>query len=273
MSRVWFSSELETVATFWRVLRRDGVAYGFTTHDQDLWFGGILHRTAPGMIPSSIRRSADFEPDSAEVQGALSHEAIAASDLVEGRFDGAQVRVGVVDWETGEHEILYRGEIGSVVEESGSFTAELTSRKAEFLRDFVPRTSPACRAEFCGPGCSLNPVAFTHEATLTGIDTESNAVTLDTAAPPSDLVGGFLRWLDGPHAGRRMSILAAEAAGFVLDTPLDSSLTAGLKAIVREGCDHTLGTCAARFANGLNFQGEPYLPGNDLLTRYPTPSQ
>ena len=272
MSRIWFSSGLETVATFWRILRCDGVALGFTGHDRDLWFGGILHKTAPGMVPSSIRRSADLEPDSAEVRGALSHEAISAHDLAQGRFDSAQVRIGLVDWETGEHEILYRGTIGGVIEESGEFTAELTSRKSELQRDVIPRTSPSCRAEFCGPGCGLNPGAFTHEATLAGVDPDSNAVTLDTAASADDLVGGFLRWLEGPLAGSRTAILAAGATGLVVDTPLDSSLTSGLAVIVREGCDHTLETCAAPFANAVNFRGEPYLPGNDMLVRYPTPA-
>jgi hypothetical protein len=38
---------------------------------------------------------------------------------------------------------------------------------------------------------------------------------------------------------------------------------------VQEGCDHTIATCAARFGNAINFQGEPFLPGNDSLTRYP----
>jgi hypothetical protein len=59
----------------------------------------------------------------------------------------------------------------------------------------------------------------------------------------------------------------------VLDTPLAADLAAGLRVIVREGCDHTLDTCATRFANAVNFQGEPFLPGNDLLTRYPVPPQ
>ncbi len=35
-----------------------------------------------------------------------------------------------------------------------------------------------------------------------------------------------------------------------------------------EGCDRQLATCRDRFANFVNFQGEPHLPGNDLLTRY-----
>jgi hypothetical protein len=36
-----------------------------------------------------------------------------------------------------------------------------------------------------------------------------------------------------------------------------------------QGCDKIMSTCAGRFDNGANFRGEPYLPGNDLLTRYP----
>jgi uncharacterized phage protein (TIGR02218 family) len=275
MSRVWFDTALETVATFWRVMRRDGVTLGFVTHDRDLWFDGVLHRAAPGVTPSAIRRSADFDADSAEVEGALSHDAIRADDLAAGRFDGAHLRIGLIDWESGERAYLYRGALGSVVEEDGRFTAELASRKAALLLDFVPRTSPACRAMFCGPGCNLSPAPYTREAALIAADTEANAVTLDVvdAADPAAFVGGWLRWLDGPHAGLAMTVMAADESGLVLDTPLAADLAAGLRVIVREGCDHTLDTCATRFANAVNFQGEPFLPGNDLLTRYPVPPQ
>ena len=273
MSRIWFDTALETAATFWRVMRCDGVTLGFTSHDRDLWFDGVLHRAAPGMTPSAIRRTADLDADSAEIEGALSHDAINAADLAAGRFDGAELRVGLVDWESGECDTLYRGAIGSVTQEEGRFTAELVSRKAALLVDPAPRTSPSCRATFCGPGCTLSPAAYTHEAVLAGLDAETNAVILDTAAAAEDLVGGWLRWLDGPHAGLAMTIMLAGAGALVLDTPLGPGLAPGLRVLVREGCDHTLDTCASRFANAINFQGEPFLPGNDLLTRYPAPMQ
>lgn len=272
MSRVWFATELETAATFWRILRRDGVTLGFTSHDHDLWLDGVLHRASPGMLPSSIRRSAGFEPDSAEVSGALSHDSILASDLADGRFDGARIVVGVVDWETAERQVLYRGAIGAITEEDNRFTAELASRKEELALDPVPRTSPACRAAFCGPGCNLNPAAYSHDVVLTGLDAPTNSVTLGGAPAAGACLYGSVRWLDGPHAGRAMRVLAGAGAGLVLDTPLDPGLAAGLRAVLREGCDHTFATCASRFGNGVNFQGEPFLPGNDLLTRYPAPS-
>jgi hypothetical protein len=43
----------------------------------------------------------------------------------------------------------------------GGFVAKLQSRKAELLRDPVPRTSPTCRADFCGKGCALSVAGFT----------------------------------------------------------------------------------------------------------------
>ncbi|MFM5953156.1 MAG: DUF2163 domain-containing protein [Novosphingobium sp.] len=271
MSRVWFDQPLETVASFWRVIRRDGVTLGLTTHDRDLWFDGVLHRSAPGMVPSAIRRSADLEPDSAEVQGALSHDSISAADLALGRFDGARVLIGLVDWESLENHVIYRGTIGSVVEEAGSFSAELESRKRELQRDPVPRTSPSCRAAFCGPGCTLSAARFTHSGEITTASLASNTVSLAPGIGSGSLDGGFLRWLDGPYAGLSMGISSAAGSVLALDTPLDQAVPTGTRVLVREGCDRTIATCATRFANALNFQGEPHLPGNDLITRYPSP--
>lgn len=273
MSRIWFDQPLETVATFWRVIRRDGVTLGFTAHDQDLWFNQVLHRAAPGMVPSAIRRSAGFEPDSAEVQGALSHDALSAFDLAIGRFDGARVMIGLVDWESLETHVVYRGTIGAVTEEAGTFSADLVSRKAELQRDPAPRTSPSCRAEFCGPGCTLSAARFSHHGSVSAIDLSANTVTLVTSASLASLVGGRLRWLDGPYAGQASVIAASSGGAVVLDSPLDRTPPIGSRVLLREGCDRTLETCASRFANAINFQGEPFLPGNDLITRYPSVSQ
>lgn len=272
MTRVWFSEPLETVATFWRVARRDGVCLGFTTHDADLWFDGLVHRAMPGMLPSAIRRSADLEPDSAEVEGALSHDSIAQADLSAGRFDGARVAIGVVDWQTLERHVLYRGAIGQVEEQDGKFAAELVSRKAELQRDPVPRTSPTCRAEFCGPGCGLSPARFTIEARVTASDIDASRVTVDGVIAPEEYVSGTLRWIDGPLTGMTSEIAAISGNQLTLAVPVDLPISAGSRVILRQGCDRTLATCASRFGNAENFRGEPFLPGNDLIARYPSPA-
>lgn len=268
MSRIWFSQSLETVATWWRVDRTDGVTLGFTTHDADLWFDGLLFRASPGMRPAAIRRASGFDADSAEVDGAVSHDDIAESDLVAGRYDGARVVVGLVDWQTLDHAPIYAGKIGAITQDAGSFTAQLQSRKAELARDPVPRTSPCCRADFCGLGCGLSAERFTHEAVLTMQDRANNAVVVSSDASTAMVMGGQLRWLDGPYAGLAMGIVGMAGESLVLDQPLDEVLSPGLRAIMIEGCDHTLATCATRFGNAINFRGEPFLPGNDLVVRY-----
>ncbi|MDE2562081.1 MAG: DUF2163 domain-containing protein [Sphingomonadales bacterium] len=272
MARTWFSGNLETVATWWRVERTDGVALGFTSHDHDLSFAGLLHRTAPGMVPSAVRLTSGLDADSAEIAGALSHDAISEADLASGRFDGARVAMGLVDWESLETLQLYAGTIGAVGREGSGFTAELRSIKALLDREIVPRTAPTCRAEFCGRGCALSPVRFTHEAQLVEVSADAMQVNIGTVTAAAAFEFGTLRWADGPEAGLVRRIEAVSGAWLALDLPVDPATPAGTRAILREGCDHTLETCSSRFANAINFQGEPFLPGNDLLTRYPSPA-
>lgn len=269
MTRIFSSTELEGVATFWRISRRDGCVLGFTSHDRNLWFDGVLHRAAPGMVPSAIRRNASLSNDSAEVEGALAHDAIRAADLADGRYDGARFAIGVVDWETLESALLYHGEAGAIAEDGGGFSAELQSAKAALQADLIPRTSPTCRAAFCGPGCHLSAARFTHELLCDHVEHDAGLVRFADAPSPELLADGYVRWIDGPHSGLTMQVLQSDAAGLILDQPLDGGLLAGARALVRDGCDHLLATCHARFGNSANFRGEPYLPGNDLLARYP----
>jgi len=268
--RVFFDRDLDTVATFWRIYRRDGVALGFTSHDRDLVFGGVRHMAAPGMIPAAVRLTSDLANDSAEVEGALSHEAIREEELAAGLFDEAAIAIGAVDWLTLEHATLYTGEIGRIEDDRRQFAAELRSAKSLLERDLVPRTSPTCRAAFCGPGCGLSPVRFTHHHHLTTIDLDGNRVEVQGIAGEL-FVDGRLRFLAGPQTGIAFGVIAAAGAWLVLDRPLVAGTPPGTRIELREGCDHTIATCAARFANAINFRGEPFLPGNDLLARYGQP--
>lgn len=43
----------------------------------------------------------------------------------------------------------------------------------------------------------------------------------------------------------------------------------GQKLRIYPGCDKRIATCRDRFANAINFRGEPYVPGNDQINRVP----
>ena len=265
--RVFFDRELDSVATFWRVFRTDGVALGFTSHDRDLSFGGIRHRSAPGMVPAAIRMTTEISDDEAEVEGALSHDSISESDLAAGLFDEAGITIGVVDWNSLEWRVLYSGQLGRIEENNSSFSAQLRSAKHILDHDLVPRTSPTCRAEFCGLGCGLSAQRFTSRQTVMNVDFEGNRLEL-SGSVSSDVIDGRIRMLSGPQVGVSFGILDTVSGWITLDRPMASGVVPGIACELQQGCDHTLATCSARFANAVNFRGEPFLPGNDLLARY-----
>jgi uncharacterized phage protein (TIGR02218 family) len=267
MPRVFFDRELDTVATFWRIYRRDGSALAFTSHDRDLTFGGLRHRAAPGMVPAAIRLTAELANDSAEVQGALSHDSIRESDLAAGLYDDAAIEIGAVDWVSLEGHTLYTGQIGRIEDDQSQFSAELRSNKSLLEQDLVPRTSPTCRAAFCGKGCGLSAVRFTSQQVLAEADLEGNRVRF-TGLDGEAHVDGRLRFMGGPQTGVAFGIIDATGEWLVLDRPLVEGTLPGTRAELREGCDHTIATCSIRFENAANFRGEPFLPGNDLLARY-----
>lgn len=270
MSRTFFAAELDTAASWWRIHRRDGVTLGFTTHDRDLWFDGVLHRAAPGMLPSAIRRTSGFEDDPGDVEGALSHDAVRAEDLAAGQFDGARIESGIVDWDALTGATLYSGTIAGLHQEGSGFRAELASAKARLAQDPIPLSSPTCRAHFCGPGCGLSSEAHSARARVVAVDTDAGAVTLDLA-DAAPYRHGELRWLDGHATGLAARILDTDGSVLTLAGRLDPALGEGLRVRLREGCDRTIATCTARFGNAVNFRGEPFLPGNDMLAHYPMP--
>ena len=108
-------------------------------------------------------------------------------------------------------------------------------------------------------------------AQVAAIDAGANAVGFAVLAS-ADFVFGELRWLDGPAVGLRQAIIADEAGMLVLDSGIPAGVREGTRVQLREGCDRTIATCATRFANAVNFRGEPFLPGNDLVARYPSRS-
>jgi uncharacterized phage protein (TIGR02218 family) len=86
---------------------------------------------------------------------------------------------------------------------------------------------------------------------------------------PGAYAFGTPRWLTGDNAGMTQAVTDNDGDGLTLADPSAFAVTAGELALLTQGCDRQLATCAARFGNAVNFRGEPYLPGMDLLTRYP----
>jgi uncharacterized phage protein (TIGR02218 family) len=265
----FLEAPLTSFALCWRVERRDGVALGFTAHDRDLKIDGFGYRASPGIAPSAIEDGDPLEADTLEIAGALSADAINEADLRAGRWNGAAVRVLAADWSDPMQNVaLVTGELGTVSLERGSFSAELKGPGALLDRPVVEETAPLCRAALGDRRCRIDMAGRTDIAHIVSSDGE--VLTLDRGEPVADgWAGGSLRWLDGANGGLSASVLASNGAVITLSEPPPFAVEAGVRVEIREGCDKRFETCRVRFANAVNFRGEPHLPGVDLLTRYP----
>lgn len=264
----FLAGTLTTVALCWRIERRDGVAIGLIAHDRDLEIDGLVYRAAPGMTPSAITRSAALDADSMDVTGALTSSAISERDLLAGRWDGAHVSVFVADWTSpGGRVSLGDGTIGAVETKGGALTAELRGIAAGLERSVVEETSPECRAELGDARCRVAMAGRRRFARVTVVD--GAVLTLDSAEPVANgWGGGRLRWLSSANSGLEDAVARSDGAAVTLRR-VPRFEGAGALVELIEGCDKSIATCSARFGNAANFRGEPWLPGIDLLTRYP----
>ena len=271
MSEAWLAGPLTSTAYGWRLERRDGVALGFTSHDRDVELDGLILRASPGMMPSSIVESIGMDVDGLDVRGALTADAIRADDLGAGRWDAARLSIFLFDWTdpAAGVRMLAVGELGAISHSGSEFDAEFKGPAAKLDRAVAPYTSPGCRADFCDADCGLNAARFTHQAQIVSVTGTELTLAAPLAGSPANFAFGKLRWLGGSNCGLWSDILSANATSVQLIAPTPFPALSSSRVELIEGCDKTIATCGTRFGNAINFRGEPYLPGNDILTRYP----
>jgi uncharacterized phage protein (TIGR02218 family) len=261
---------LTSLAFCWRVERRDGVCLGFTSHDRDLVIAGLVYRSAPGMLPSAVSVSDDFDASTLDVSGALTSDSIGEADLAAGRWDRAAVSLFLVDWEDpgGERLALARGELGDVTVKANGFEAELRGAAALLEQAVAEQTSPGCRAELGDRRCRVDMAGRIRTTRVTASPAE-DVVIVAEADEPGTYAFGRLRWIGGANSGLESAIVVSGGAQLRLQEPPPFGPAVGDLVEIREGCNKSFAICRTRFANAENFCGEPHLPGMDLLTRYP----
>ncbi len=264
----WLDEDLTSIAFCWRLDRRDGVTLGFTSHDKDLMIGNLLFRAAPGMVPSAIERSVSLDLDNVDLSGVLTSDAISEADLAAGRWDGARLVLFAANWANPDQDQidLLRGTLGNVMTAGSEFQVELRGPTAILEMPVIEMTSPDCRAQLGDARCRIDMAGRVR--TLTAVSAVDTVIQLSSAVADGLYTFGRLRWLSGANAGLSAAIIANAAISVTLAERPPFAISSGDRIELTEGCDRRFATCRNRFANTLNFQGEPHLPGNDLLTRY-----
>jgi uncharacterized phage protein (TIGR02218 family) len=176
------------------------------------------------------------------------------------------VQLFATDWRNpgAETHIIAVGTVTSASRRIAEAMAEFTVRDPmAALSDAAPLLySPTCRATLGDRECGVDMAGRSFRALCTAQG--GNAVVwADTQV--ERFVEGRLRVLTGPLAGLDRHVTAVDGRLALLEPPLP--VAAAFEALLTEGCDRRIDTCAQRFGNAVRFRGEPYVPGIDALLR------
>lgn len=163
------SEEVTTLCTCWKIVRQDGKVFGFTDHDMDLFFNGVIYESETGYNRTAIRSDESYSVDNLDVTGFLESDQISDHDLRNGLFDFANVYIFMLNWaDMAMADVkLRRGWFGEVtLNNNGMFETEIRGLHQALAFNFLETFQPECRADFCDPRCKLNIADFTYPASV-----------------------------------------------------------------------------------------------------------
>lgn len=266
-----------TVCLCWAVARRDGVILGFTDHDRDLAFDGIQFRAGSGLTARALQQVTGLAVDNAEAVGALSDAALRAEDLQAGRYDGAEVRLWMVNWQdVGARMLRFRGHLGEVAQSGIAFRAELRGLSEALNRPMGRVIQKGCDAVLGDGRCGfdLTRPGYAAEFDVVAV-TEGRKLRLEGAGgfEPGWFERGQARVLTGAAAGLVGTVKADRLQGGLRAVELweepGQPVLAGDVVRLVAGCDRRAVTCRMKFDNFLNFRGFHHVPGEDWIMASP----
>ncbi len=261
------AEEVTTLATCWKVTRRDNTVLGFTDHDRDILFDSVTYQAATGFTPTSIVGSAALNVDNLDIEGLLDAAAITEEDLLAGLYDFAEIEVFMVNYAdlTQGRMMLRTGWLGEVTVKDGQFVAEVRGLTQQLSQTIGELYAPGCRARLGGSRCKMNMTGFTHIGTLTSVS-DRNIFTDSTRTEEDGYFAfGLMTFTSGANAGLSMEIKEFANGQFITVLPMPYDVNVGDGYSAEAGCDKTFETCISRFNNAVNFRGEPHVPGTDKI--------
>jgi uncharacterized phage protein (TIGR02218 family) len=282
-----FGQDCMTLAVCWKAVRNDGTVYGFTTHDQDIVYnndgsGNVTYQASTGFTNSAAETKSDMSPDNLEVTGFLDSGEITTNDIRAGLWDYATIQVFVVNWQDltmGDLKIR-QGITGQIKMVNGVFTAELRGLTQLLSTVIGMQYGPTCRAEL---GSGLNGIDMdAHYLCNIDITTYQQSGTVgsfvnSTHFNPSGVTGaagyfndGLVHFTSGSMSGFYAEIKSWNGTTLTTFLPMPYALAPGDTFTIEPGCDKTTGPAGCgKFNNIVNFRGENFIPGNDLIMLYP----
>jgi hypothetical protein len=166
------AQEATTLTTCWEITRTDGTVIRLTELDVSInvptdtigsiSVGGGRYLSTAGFTRTAIDNAVGLNPDTLDISGLLNSNGIQKEDVRAGLYDGADLKVFVVNYEALADGViaLKRGRLGEVtLTGSGLFQTEVRSLSGILRKKLIEKTSPTCRALLGDSRCTvpINP--------------------------------------------------------------------------------------------------------------------
>lgn len=266
-----FGQEVTTIATCWKLTRRDATVFGFTKHDADVAVGGVTYLAATGFLPSANSQNAALAVDNMEAVTFLDSETITEADVQAGLFDYAGLDVFQVNYADVTMGVVYLAKnwtLGEAQIHDHTVTCEVRGLAARLAQNTVEVTSPDCRATLGDSRCGVDVAgSYTVTGTVTSVDDRYVFYDTGRTEPVGTFNYGVVTWTSGDNSGFEMEVrnYFLSNHSFTLFQPMPYDIAIGDTYSVTYGCNRTAAVCKATFSNFVNFRGEPFIPGPDVM--------
>jgi len=276
MSYDYLTTTVTTLATCWKLTRKDGTVMGFTDYAKSLTIDGVTYEAKTGYAATSIASSNGLSVDNLDVSGALSSDAITEADITAGKYDFASVKIFQVNYMdlTATPNILRVGFLGNISRGDNAFTAEMRGLSQLAQRNIGELYSDTCRATLGDTRCGVDLTAYTHSATVIEVGDSTFTISISANKTAGYFKKGLLTFMSGNNDGVSMEIQTHTKSGtydvITPFLPLTGAIAVGDTLTVIAGCTGKLSVCLGTFSNYLNLRGEPNIPGTDSIYSYPS---
>jgi uncharacterized phage protein (TIGR02218 family) len=269
-----------SIALAWRLTRRDGVQVGVTQHDRDLSFDGTLFVAAHSFVSGDHEKELNLAPDRTALSGALTVGAITQADLALGRWDHAKVEAFWVDWSNPTDFLpMWAGLVAGASWRGSVFELDIVGPQSVLDRDIGRVYARTCDAALGDGRCTVDlglGGRTVSRVIATVLSDRSIAVVTPSGKAASDFNGGRFSLIAGAAQGWHCDITHIQPHASTwhvsLSRPIPIAPAQGDAVTITMGCDKSFATCKTRFANALNFRGQPTMPGDDVAFGGPSTS-
>lgn len=272
------ASGTTTLCYIFTITRVDGVIKRFTNLDKDLVVGAETFESQDSLNISAITTSANNGIQTGNANILYSAAGITEEDVVRGIYDGAEMEVSLIDYEATNlgRIILLVGVIGVVEGTNKHFgRIELKGMLNKGDARIGEKYQAECRADLGDARCTVALGTFTKTGNVETVTTFNKInVTLSENVANGFFSFGVLTWTSGLNAGLSMEVLNQFDAGAGQDTlilalSMPNTIQVGDDFEIVAGCDKRRRTCIDKFDNIVNFRGEPFVPGGDVVNDIP----